>query len=446
MARARALRSARERCPDFAVALQNFYGHESELFLGDRGVILSREGTTQGCPFGMGMFAVSSLSLISRVETEGTVQVWSADDSAGAGSVRAVKSWFDALKREGPEFGYEVKLSKTVAIVKPEAVAQFERTFKGMTDQGNGGLRVMCSGIGVLDEVDGPEAARLLGHRYLGAGVGSGGFRKEFVEMKVKGWVEDIRKLSVFGKAYPHQAYSLLVRCLIPRWRYLMRTVEVPRDIFGPLERALIDRFFPSVFGWTPIDHGFRRRVGLPARHGGLGIPEVADLAGEEWASSALLTGVLTEAILRQDGGYVEDLRASRARRAERQRARDTGCQLVADEVEGELSGRAWRGFHEGRMRGGSAWLSVIPMESLNLDLDGLTFRDAVALRMGVEFPDPLPDSCASCGEPFSLAHALKCKRGGWWSVATRRSSGHGCPICGRAGSRTPLRNLKSPP
>ncbi len=59
--------------------------------------------------------------------------------------------------------------------------------------------------------------------------------------------------------------------------------------------------------------------------------------------------------------------------------------------MERELRGRAWRGFHEARMRGGSAWLSVIPLESLGLDLDGLTFRDAVALRMGVDLPDPLP-------------------------------------------------------
>ena len=191
-----------------------------------------------------------------------------------------------------------------------------------------------------------------------------------------------------------------------------MRTVEVPRVVFGPLEMALVEMFFPSVFGWAPTDTDFR--LGLPARHGGLGIQEVPVLAGEEWASSASLTGVLTEAILRQDKGYVEDLRASRTRRAERLRVRDFGCRLVADEVERELDGRAWRGFHEGRMRGGSAWLSVIPMESLNLDLDGQTFRDAVALRMGVELPDPLPDSCPSCGEPFSLAHALKCKKGGW--------------------------------
>jgi hypothetical protein len=35
-------------------------------------------------------------------------------------------------------------------------------------------------------------------------------------------------------------------------------------------------------------------------------------------------------------------------------------------------------------------------------------------MRMGVEFPDPLPAYCPSCGEMFDVSHALKCKKGGW--------------------------------
>ena len=42
------------------------------------------------------------------------------------------------------------------------------------------------------------------------------------------------------------------------------------------------------------------------------------------------------------------------------------------------------------------------------------TFRDAIALRMGLPLPDPLPERCPSCGEPFDLDHALKCSTGAW--------------------------------
>ena len=67
-------------------------------------------------------------------------------------------------------------------------------------------------------------------------------------------------------------------------------------------------------------------------------------------------------------------------------------------------------------MRGGSAWLAVLPLEALGLDLDDVTFRDAVALRMGQELPDAPRRKCPSCGADGSIDHLLKCKRGGWVS------------------------------
>jgi hypothetical protein len=48
------------------------------------------------------------------------------------------------------------------------------------------------------------------------------------------------------------------------------------------------------------------------------------------------------------------------------------------------------------------------------MSLQATTFRDAVAMRLGRLPPDPLPRECPSCGEPFSLDHALSCHKGGW--------------------------------
>ena len=414
MARARALRTARDRCPDLAVAFHNFYGSDSSLFLGDGMSILSREGTTQGCPLGMAMFAISSLPLISRVAGPGVRQVWYADDSAAAGSVVGVRAWFGRLRAEGGEFGYEIKLSKTVAIVKPGAEARFMKAFEGLTDPEHGGLRAVCSGIPPLDEMEGVEFDRLLGQRYLGAGLGSITFREACVRKKVSGWAEDVKRLAALGRTHPQPAYCLLVRCLLPKWRYTMRTTDVNPSLFDPLEDVLVSHFFPQVFGWKPATPDLRQRCGLPTRHGGLGIPIPSELATEERAASTKLTEPLTAAILEQDDGYVEDLRGSRARRAQRQRERDKALQAEGDGLASRLSGRAARGFEEARSRGGSAWLSFIPLESLGLDLDAETFRDAISLRMGQELPHPLPSTCPSCGEKMSISHALKCKKGGW--------------------------------
>jgi len=182
------------------------------------------------------MFALSTLPLIAATAVAWVRQVWYADDSAAAGSVLGVKGWFDRLRSEGDEFGYEVKLSKTVAIVKPEAEAALRRAFGDLiadaTDPASSGLRVVCCGLEDLDRVEGKHVDGLLGQRYLGAAVGSKAFREERVQLKVKGWVTDVLKLAALGRTYPHQAYSLLLRSLLPRWRYTMRTFQVDSSTF----------------------------------------------------------------------------------------------------------------------------------------------------------------------------------------------------------------------
>ena len=104
MNRAEALNSAWARCPILGRPLQNMYGVTSTLRLEDGSAIDSEEGTTQGCPLGMAMFAVSSLPMIARVAVRGVTQIWYADDTAGGGRVALaqLKDWFDALVREAP--------------------------------------------------------------------------------------------------------------------------------------------------------------------------------------------------------------------------------------------------------------------------------------------------------------------------------------------------------
>ena len=41
-------------------------------------------------------------------------QLWFADDDAAAGSLQAVKQWWDMLAEKGPKYGYFVNPSKTV--------------------------------------------------------------------------------------------------------------------------------------------------------------------------------------------------------------------------------------------------------------------------------------------------------------------------------------------
>ena len=171
--------------------------------------------------------------------------------------------------------------------------------------------------------------------------------------------------------------------------------------------------FFEKVFGWVP-DAVLRDRCALPTRHGGLGIPHPVKLATQEWEASHALTGSLQKALLERAEHFRIDPRAIQTNRMARLHARDQDLRQTADEMAKDLSGRAARGFEEARLRGGSSWLSFAPLDALGLSLDRQTFRDAVALRMGVELPDGLPSTCHSCGSATDLDHALSCKKGGW--------------------------------
>lgn len=226
--------------------------------------------------------------------------------------------------------------------------------------------------------------------------------------------MEDVRKLAALGRTHPQVAYHLLVRSLVAQWRYTMRTTRCPAELFQPLEDVLSATFFPSVFGWSPCNEAMRTRCALPTRHGGLAIPNPVLLAGEELEAAVSLTKPLQDALLGKAPAFHVDPRAAHICREKRLAIRDSRYRACADAAAADLHGRAARAFEEARLRGGSSWLSFAPLDSLGLSLDRTAFRDAIALRMGVDLPDALPTTCPSCGSPFSLEHALECKRGGW--------------------------------
>ena len=290
--------------------------------------------------------------------------------------------------------------------MKPGFEEEFENAFRGLT--GEGGIKV------VSGETSGEALGAALGQRYLGAGVGTPEFRERYAQEKVEGWCSDVETLAKFSKVHPHEAYSILMHSLAPRWRFLMRAMEVPPEVFQPLGEVLVEKFAPAAFGWTPEGDGERTQYSLPARHGGLGIPDPVEMAKTEQSSSKALAADLVRAILAQDVGYRQDRKAMGRLRSDRRKESDKHSEEIADRLEAGMEGRRRHAFEEARRAGGSAWLTARPLEHMGLGVDRQTFRDAVALRTGRELPDRLPEVCASCGEQMSLSHALKCKKGGW--------------------------------
>ena len=79
-----ALLNIHQLCPSIATILTNTYRENASLFI-DGDTLFSQEGTTQGDPLAMAMYAIATVPLIEKLQSTNTKQVWYADDAtAGA--------------------------------------------------------------------------------------------------------------------------------------------------------------------------------------------------------------------------------------------------------------------------------------------------------------------------------------------------------------------------
>ena len=116
-----ALRNTEVVCPAMGPVLINTYRSSSWLFV-DGQCMLSREGTTQGDPHAMAMYAIAAQPLIHQLHGIAK-QVWYADDSAAGSNLEELRRWWDMLEGIGPNYGYFPNGSKTLIVVKPELVS-----------------------------------------------------------------------------------------------------------------------------------------------------------------------------------------------------------------------------------------------------------------------------------------------------------------------------------
>ena len=114
-----ALLNIHQLCPSLATILTNTYRENASLFI-DGDTLFSQEGTTQGDPLAMAMYAVATVPLIEKLQNTNTKQVWYADDATAGGTLLHLKAWWTMLSSSGPSYGYFVNPGKTWLIVKPQ--------------------------------------------------------------------------------------------------------------------------------------------------------------------------------------------------------------------------------------------------------------------------------------------------------------------------------------
>ena len=165
--------------------LFNTYGGRSQLFV-DGETIYSCEGTTQGNPLAMVLYALATIPLGKYCKVEAMLgDVWFTDDATGGGPLLALRSWWENLNKVGPSYGYYPNGSKTWLIVKLEEYGNATNVFSGTNVQ-----------------------ISIQGKRHLGAALGSRSCVDTFTYGCVSDWICELKELSQIAISHSQAAYS----------------------------------------------------------------------------------------------------------------------------------------------------------------------------------------------------------------------------------------------
>ena len=282
-------------CPSLSMILQNTYNAPIRLFITGHCEISSSEGTTQGDPLGMAMYAIGILPLIQKLHNQcpSTKQVWFADDATAAATCEYLRQWWDILLQEGPKYGYFPNAEKTHLVIKEEYFDIAKEAFMG-------------SNINITTH----------GKRHLGAAIGTNTFVEEFVSVKVHEWEEELQTLSMIATTYPQEALAAFTHGFSSKWTYLSRTIPNISHLLKPLEKVIHCQFIPALTGRPPCSENERLLLSQPARLGGLGITKPDFESDHCYEASKCITAPLASLIKSQDvDGSVDESKIDDAKK-----------------------------------------------------------------------------------------------------------------------------------
>ena len=370
-------------CPIIATYVINSYQHSARLFVTGGVEIHSEEGTTQGDPTAMPIYALGSIPLLDSVFSDETIQAAYADDLSVSGTLKSLLSWWNTLSILGPKIGYFPKASKSWLIVKPDKLESANLIFMG-------------SNINITSE----------GKRYLRAIIGSPEFKRSFVETKVSEWVNELQLLAEIAKFHPQSAYCAFTGGYRHKFNYIMRTIPAIGDMLQPVEDVIRNKLIPSICENRACSDAERDLLSLPVKLGGMGILNVTRVSEIDYNTSKYATFELTRKIYSQNGDV-----SPQVRNADFLKKSIYHQQLLVSLRE-NMSPTQLKANVIAQSDGASIWLSTMPLKNEGFDLTKREFFDAVHLRYCWSL-QRLPVDCI-CGGKFNVDHALSCKVGGF--------------------------------
>ena len=390
--RENALRNIQKLCPSLATVLINTYREDVPLYINDK-TIFSQEGTTQGDPLAMAMYAIAMIPLINKLQDPNVKQIWFADDATASAHLHSLRNWWDALLKYGPAFGYFPNAEKSWIVVKDGNLEEAKEVFQN-------------TAINITTE----------GRRHLGSALGSTSFVENFVQMKIESWVGEIQSLAEIAATQPHAAYAAYTHYTMNKWNFLMRTIPGITDLLQPLEDAITTKLLPALTGRSAISSLERELISLPARLGGLGIPNPTQQADIQYQNSRKITAPMAALIIQQHQEVSEQPDSYQANTKyeiyKQKKQRERG---KLDDLMNKLSPHMKKATQMACEKGASIWLTALPLDEHGFFLHKGDFRDALALRYGWQ-PTRLPKNCV-CGQPFTVDHSLICSCGGFPTI-----------------------------
>ena len=346
-----ALRNVQILCPSLAPILINTYRNFSQLFI-DGDHLLSSEGTTQGDPLAMVMYAIGILPLIQRVNIDAR-QIWYADDASAGDKLTNLLKWWNKIEILGPAFGYHPNPSKTRLIVKPDKLEQAKKLFR------HTGIQVTAQG-----------------GKHLGAAVGSKSFIRDFVSSKVESIVDEIKKLATIAMSKPQAAYAIFTHGFTERWTYLLRTIPDISDMLQPIEDTIRHKLLPALTGRSAFTNVERDLISLPARLGGLGINDPTKVARQQFENSSRVSSALTSNLCQQHYMCNDEIRRSQEQAKNEIHLKNQKSTLdFADNIRAKLTKSQQISMEQSSERGASAWLTAIPLSEFGFSLSKQAFR-----------------------------------------------------------------------
>ena len=173
-------------------------------------------------------------------------------------------------------------------------------------------------------------------------------------------WICAVERLSSIALTQPHAAYAAFTHGLVGKWTYLTRTIE---DILQPLENAIRQKFLTCLTGQIAFSGVTRGLMALPVRLGGLGITNPSSQTSSHYNTSLRITAPLATLILQQSHEYPPATKAEQIRvKNEASKIRRQHKSIAATELKDKLPNSMQRAMTLSAEKGGSSWLSTLPI------------------------------------------------------------------------------------